>query len=85
MRAVVLTDPGVIELNWQWMPAWVGMNSPLLQEMQEALAKQLKGRPIDDRLLDEAHVRVVEFLEKKHPGMAGLGDYLDGLKFVQIG
>jgi len=81
MRAIVITGPGQAELNWSWLPTWIGINGALKKEIEKDLSNQIVGKPLDDRSLDEASELVIDFLCKKFP-LEGLRDYLDGLKFV---
>lgn len=82
MRAVVRTAPGVVELNWTWLPTWIGMNAQLKKELEERLAPKLEGRPLEEAL-DDAHEMVIEFLVEKFPALKGMRDYLDALKYVE--
>lgn len=84
MRLVVATDPGVLELNWMWLPTWLGHNMPLRQQMEKELSKLVQGRPMTDAFLDEVHQLVVDFLCKSFPDLVGLRDYLDSIKFVEV-
>lgn len=84
MRAVIRTGPGVVELNWMWLPTFVGMNAQLKKELEERLAPKLEGRPLEDSL-DDAHEMVIEFLVEKFPALEGLRDYLDAMKYVTDG
>jgi hypothetical protein len=85
MRAVVATGKGTVELAYTWLPTFVGMNTPLKKEMERDLQKKVLGRPLDERVLDEVHDLVVDWLCSKFPHIEGLRDYLDSLKFVQVG
>lgn len=86
MRAVIATDAGVLEVNWQWLPTWIGMNTPLLKEIEDELKDKVVGRTFEPPLYPEAVASqlVIDFLVARHPGIEGLDDYLDGLKFVRI-
>ncbi len=53
-------------------------------ELEKALAPSLEGREVDDRLIQEAHEKVIDFIVAKFPNIEGLRDYLDGIKFVQL-
>jgi len=66
------------------LPTWIGLNSRLIKEIENAVADSLKGRPLTEELLDEASQRVIDFLAKKHSDIEGLAEYLDGLKFVRV-
>lgn len=82
MRAVVSTEPGKLELNYMWLPTFVGMNGAMKKTLEEKLVPELVGKPMTEETLDFAHDRVVELILEKFP-LDGLRDYLDALKFVQ--
>ena len=81
MRAVVRTAPGVLEINWMWLPTFIGMNAQLKKEIEERLAPKLEGRPLEEAL-DDAHEMVIEFLVERFPALHGMRDYLDAMKYV---
>lgn len=85
MKAVVAVESGVLELNYLWLPTFIGMNSVLKQEMEKALADKLQGLPMDAAGLDKAHDIVVDFLEQRFPDIRGLGRFLDAMKYIEIG
>ena len=82
MRLVDRTGPGVLSLNYMWLPTWVGMNAQLIKEIETAISDGIVGKPLDEGTLDAAHFAVIEFLGKKFPNITGMFDYLDGVKFV---
>ena len=82
MRAVVQTWPGRLELNYMWLPTFVGLNGRMKTDLEEKLGPELLNKEMTDEVLDFAHDRVVEYLIEKFP-VPGLRDYLDALKFVQ--
>ena len=82
MRAVVLTDPGVLELTWMWLPTWIGMNYRLKERLDQMLAEEIEGKRATPEVLDKLNDRVLGILAQECP-LPGLVDYLDGLKFVQ--
>jgi hypothetical protein len=82
MRLVDRTGPGVLGLNYMWLPTWVGMNAQLIKEIEEAISAGIVGQPLDEGTLDAAHHAVLDFLKAKFPHINGLFDYLDGVKFV---
>lgn len=75
---------GVLELNYSWLPTWIGMNAPLLKEMEEKLKTDMVGQPMSPESLLRLHDRVIDFLEARFPHITGLRDYLEGLKFVEL-
>jgi hypothetical protein len=84
MRVVVTTGKGIVELSYLWLPTFIGMNTPLKKEMEKELAKKVVGRPLDERVLDEIHDLVIDWLCERFPNIEGFRDYLDSLKYVKI-
>lgn len=82
MRTIVVTDPGVVELNFMWLPTFIGMNNRLKIEIEEKLKAKIVGKEITEESLDEINLEVMDFLIKKFP-ISGLGDYLIALKSVR--
>ena len=82
--AVVQTSSGVLELNYSWLPTWMGMNASLKKEIEDALGKELVGKPLDEFGLLDAHACVVDFLVQRFPQITGLRDFLDGLRYLSI-
>jgi hypothetical protein len=78
------TEVGHIELNWSWLPTWIGMNTALLREIEAAVSPMVVGRALTDDLLEEIHQLVIDFLKQKYVNISGIDDYLDGLKFVTM-
>lgn len=83
MRAVVHTEEGILELNWMWLPTWIGMNANLKASIEKELAEKVVGLSITEDNLDYIHGLVVDYLVKQNTFVEGLRDYLDSLKFVQ--
>jgi hypothetical protein len=81
MRTVIKTGPGEVQLNWMWLPTFIGMDTNVKKELEGALSKRLVGLPLDEATLDMAHEEVLDFLDKRYPGLE-LRTYLDGLKFI---
>lgn len=82
MKLIVATDPGVVELNYMWLPTWIGMNPTLKKELETELEPMLVGQPLTEELIERAHQHAVAFLVGRHPEFEGLRDYLDAIKFV---
>jgi hypothetical protein len=95
MKFVIHTNPGQLELNWTWLPTWIGMNESLIREIEEKLRIDVVGKELTKELLEWAHCRVITILTEKFPlqrGLfdylkfplqRGLFDYLEGIKFVR--
>ena len=84
MRAVAHVDQGVVEVNYMWLPTWIGLNSNLLTEIGKHMQDKAVGKELNDDTLNELHDAVVDFLCEKHPGIDGLKDHLDGLLKVSL-
>lgn len=84
MRAVVRTARGILELNWMWLPTWLGMNASIKKQVEEELRKEVEGLEMTEWNLDLIHEKVLDILEELNPTVDGLRDYLDGIKFVSF-
>lgn len=84
MHTVNPTDFGVLELNWMWLPTWVGMNASLQKELEAHLKSRFAGLTTSEADLKKIDEMVFDFIVAKAPHVEGLRDYLDGLKFVTI-
>lgn len=84
MRTVVRVDKGVLEVNYMWLPSWIGMNSVLMRELGEHMQSKAVGREFDDDLLDELDLECRSFLCQRFPTIKGLDRYLDGLIHVKL-
>lgn len=82
MKTVIRTGPGRVELNYMWLPTWLGQNHQLKVELEKTISKEFVGKELTEKTLNEMHEMVVDIILKKHP-LPGLFDYLDGLKFVE--
>lgn len=83
MRLVQLTAPGRVEVNFMWLPTWLGINKEVKEALERELAP-LVGQEATDELLDGVNDKLLTLLEQRFPQIQGLRDYLDGLKFVQL-
>lgn len=84
MRLVVQVDQGILEVNYMWLPSWVGMNSILLKELGEHLQGKSVGKELTDGLLDELSREARRFLCDRFPLIKGLNEYLSALEHVSI-
>lgn len=82
MRLIVATGPETVELNYMWLPTFLGVDTSLKQHIEEEVSPLLVGKDMSDETLDAAHEAVIDIIEKKYPGLEGLRDYLDAVKFV---
>jgi hypothetical protein len=81
VKLIVRAGKGRVELNYMWLPTFIGMNGVLIKEIEEKFSSQLVGKVLTSELLDGVSEQVKEYLAEKFP-IIGLWDYLDGLKFV---
>ena len=81
MKLIVRSGKGRVELNYMWLPTFIGMNGVLIKEIEEKFSSQLVGKVLTPELLDAVSEQVKTYLTEKFP-ILGLWDYLDGLKFV---
>lgn len=84
MRAVVATHPGILELNFMWLPTWIGSNAHLKQKIEKALSTKFVGRVITEQELDKINEELIDYLQELHPTILGLWEYIDGLKYVKF-
>ena len=84
MRLVVAEGPGVVSLNFMWLPAWLALNNVLKQQIEDGLGPILQKREMSDETLDEAHEWILCFFEQKFPAIENLRDCLDAVKYVRI-
>ena len=81
MRFLQLEEgTGVVTLNYMWLPTWLGMNFTFKRDLERDFAERIKGSTSDQ--LDRLEQELLDYIEAKFPGIVGLRDYLDGLKFV---
>jgi len=73
MLCIVQTETAT-ELNWMWLPSWIGMNRHLQEKMQQALGERLVGKT-----LEQAHEIVLDWLQEVFPQFKGMRLYLEGL------
>lgn len=85
MRLIQLTSEGRLELNFMWLPTWLGLNGATLKELETAIGVEVKGIEATEQNLDAINVVVLNAIVARFPELTGLHDYLDGLKFVKYG
>jgi len=82
MRLTVEVSPGVIELNWMWLPTWIGINHGLKKQLEQKVGTLFKGRELSDATLDELDDAIIEELQKSFPEIL-FSDYLRAIRHVQ--
>jgi len=82
MRLIERSDVGQVDLQFMWLPTFLGMDSHLKSSLESELTPKLVGRDLDDATLDWAHEWVVTWICARYPALTGLRHYLDSIKFV---
>lgn len=71
-----------IEINWMWLPTFVGQNKPLLDKLETALREEfLTPFEATEEALDKMHDFAVGFLCKQIC-ICGFAEYLHAIKSV---
>ena len=83
MRLVV-TNGRVVELNYMWLPTWLGQNAIFKRDLERDLRGRIEGLELTSDTLDKVDRMVLAYIVEKYPHVQGLFDYLDGLKFVSL-
>jgi hypothetical protein len=81
---LVAVNGRVVELNYMWLPTWIGQNAQFKQQLEADLRYQIEGLELTEDNLDKINTVILEYVVKKFPHVDGLYDYLDGLKFVRL-
>lgn len=85
MRFVTEHD-GTIDVNWMWLPTWIGQNPVLMKELEDSCKSMLVGQfgtaTIDDAMLDALQGHVIDFFQSKFSSIHGLGSYLGAIENV---
>jgi hypothetical protein len=83
MRLVAVSGR-VVELNYMWLPTWLGQNAQFKQQLETDLRAKIEGLELTEQNLNKVNKMVLSYIVEKHPHIEGLFDYLDGLKFVNL-
>jgi hypothetical protein len=82
---VVEIAPGELQINYAWLPNWLGLDRAVVEELEEkVLVPLLESAQFEnaDQACLEGHYRVCKYLAAKFPQHEGLFNFLDALKFV---
>jgi len=83
MRFVVRGGAGVVELNYMWLPTWLGQNHAFKKELEKEIGPTLVGRELTEDVLDETNALVIRYVLERYK-IPGLRHYLDGIKFIEM-
>ena len=88
MRLVVETSPGVVEMNWMWLPTWIGHNTELKKKaekhIQGWLAEQDQPVTTSEENLDRLHDVLLAFILGQFPEVRGLQGVLEATTRVDF-
>lgn len=82
MRVVHVASDGQLELNWMWLPTFIGQNFVLLEELRQAVLEKFRGLALDDGVVWQIHYFALDWLVQKL-NIPGLERYLGALAEVQ--
>lgn len=83
MRVVHVAKDGAIEVNWMWLPTFIGQNYMVLRELGDAWKERFpNGVKSDETGLDEIHNFTIDWLCQKF-AIPGLKEYLQAIENIQ--
>jgi hypothetical protein len=83
MFAVVRAGQGILEVNYTWLPSWIGLNSKLLADIGNSVSSSVVGLPLEEAER-VGHAAVVRYVVNAYPDLEGLEEYLNALKLVKV-
>jgi hypothetical protein len=84
LRLVVATDPETVEINYTWLPTWLGLNEQLLRKLADRIRPVVVGRPLDDATLALAECTLIMLLMDEFSYIEGLEEVLRSVHNVKI-
>ena len=84
MDLVVPSVDGGLEINFSWLPTWLGLNQPMLKVLDAGLQEAFQGRKFTPELMVEMNQKVIELLTQEFPAIKGLDKLLSALAHVRI-
>lgn len=81
---VHIPEQRVLELNYMWLPTFVGMNTELKKEIEGHIKPMVEGKEVCDELLDQLDAEIISFIRGKYPDVQRLDSYLEALRGVHI-
>jgi len=83
MLLVVATDPETVEINYTWLPTWLGLNAQLLDRLAKKVRATSVGKPLTPELLYRVHEGIIAALAQEFPSMENLDLHLRSLENVR--
>jgi hypothetical protein len=83
MRVVQVAKDGALELNWMWLPTFIGQNHMVCKELAGVWREWYpRGFPVTEEALDEIHDKTIEWFAQRFK-IEGLGDYLHAIECIE--
>ncbi len=82
MLTVQLAADGALELNWMWLPTFIGQNYMVMRELEKVWKEKFAGKlQATEEGLREVHEFTLKWLCEKFK-IEGLGAYLRAIENV---
>jgi hypothetical protein len=75
-------NPGVVEVNFMWLPTFIGQNPVVMKEMHTALSKEFVKEQLTEEMMWAMHHKIISWLEARFP-FEGIGKYLHAIEEVK--
>lgn len=83
MRVVQVASDGALELNWMWLPTFIGQNHMVCKELAGVWREWYpNGFPATEEDLDAIHDRTIDWFEQRF-NIKGLGEYLHAVECIE--
>jgi hypothetical protein len=79
-----IENEGTLELNWMWLPTFIGMSTILKRQIDEYISPLVIGKEVTEELLSQLDQEIIKYVVKMHP-IPGLTGYLEALLGVRDG
>jgi len=81
MRLVNIAKDGAVELNWMWLPTFIGQNYLVMKELEKAWREKFLKAPRTDEQMEVIHQFTIKWLQDKFK-IPGLDVYLKAIENV---
>lgn len=82
MLVVQVAKDGALELNWMWLPTFIGQNFAVCKELASVWKGWYpNGFLATEENLQEIHAKTIEWFSKKF-NIEGLDEYLHAIELV---
>ena len=83
MKLVHLAEDGAAELQWMWLPTFIGQSFYVMEDLRKAWKIAFPdGLPATDEGLQKIHDFTIDWLDKKF-NIPGLSNYLSAIEYVE--